>query len=376
VRACPARRSTRTCRWVREVAPLLQGSTSKRPQPDPSGRRRTFDVAPATARCARGRDRESASRSRRRRPARRRRSPIARWSGRSERRELAPWRVCQRLHNLAQSLATLFPSRIRSCARGMSAACQLLVRLPMRTRACLLALLSAVSMVTACSAGSGGERTSNQLSTSDPQVKSAIPLHHRPAASSCAPTPLPAQPSSVPPASSSDAGTGALSRECATNADCTAAPNGRCVDVTGCNPSTATCGTHCVYEECTQDDDCGSGSACFCSDDATFCAGGYATSCPLLADTSGGVCACGVANQCKKGNCRVDSDCGQGGYCSPGIDDCGAVLGYYCHTAADECVNDEDCAHRDGGPLGYLGCLPDPSTGYSRWVCTQPAECP
>jgi hypothetical protein len=92
------------------------------------------------------------------------------------------------------------------------------------------------------------------------------------------------------------------------------------------------------------------------------------------------VCACGVANQCKKGNCRIDSDCGPGGYCSPATDACGAVLGYYCHTAADECVNDDDCAGRDAGP--FLGCLPDVNsagadgTGAPRWVCTPPANCP
>jgi hypothetical protein len=88
------------------------------------------------------------------------------------------------------------------------------------------------------------------------------------------------------------------------------------------------------------------------------------------------VCACGIANQCKKGNCRLDSDCGQGGYCSPAIDTCGAVLGYYCHSASDECVNDEDCTNRDGGLQRYLGCLPDPSTSFSRWVCMPAAACP
>ena len=202
-----------------------------------------------------------------------------------------------------------------------------------------------------------------------------VPHRHRPAASSCAPTPLPAEPTSVPPGPTGDAGGDTtISRECVIHADCTEAPNGRCVAVTDCNPSTATCGTHCVYEQCEQDDDCGAGSACFCSDDKTFCAGGYATSCSLLA--SGYVCACGLANQCKKGNCRVDSDCGHRGYCSPALDACGAVLGYYCHTAEDECVNDEECTNRDGGPPGgYLGCLPDPNT-MSRWVCTPLAQCP
>lgn len=137
----------------------------------------------------------------------------------------------------------------------------------MTVRARLFISISAVSVVAACSAASN-----------DPPGKSAIPNHHRPMAAACAATPLPAEPTSVPAAPSGDAGgiPADLSRECATHADCTAAANGRCVGVTDCNPSTATCGTHCVYEQCTHDDDCGSASVCFCSNDSTFCAAGYA----------------------------------------------------------------------------------------------------
>jgi hypothetical protein len=94
--------------------------------------------------------------------------------------------------------------------------------------------------------------------------------------------------------------------------------------------------------------------------------------------TDGGICSCKGAsrgwggasngNVCIPGNCRVDSDCGPGGACSPTVDPgCGSfygVEGYYCHTCADQCLNDADCTS-DSGPNGY--CAYDPSVGY--WAC-------
>ncbi|MGH7439060.1 MAG: hypothetical protein ACRENE_25505 [Polyangiaceae bacterium] len=241
----------------------------------------------------------------------------------------------------------------------------------MRTPAYLV--ISAVSLfLTACSAGSGEGKGALSSATDSPS-KSAVPLHHRAAATSCQPTLLPAEPTSVPPAASGDAGGLQLSHECTTHADCTDAPNGRCVDIPTFNPSTASPGTYCVYEQCTQDSNCAAGSACFCSDDPTFCAGGYSPSCSLL--NAEIICTCGIANQCRKGNCRVDSDCGANGYCSPGIDPCGEVTGYYCHTAADECVNDTDCAGDDAAASNPRRCMPDPN-GQTHWVCSYIAGCP
>jgi Cys-rich repeat protein len=101
-----------------------------------------------------------------------------------------------------------------------------------------------------------------------------------------------------------------------------------------------------------------------CSDDAA-CPSGETCACHGSAYSSGG-------NTCVPGNCRVDSDCGAGGYCSPTEDvmSCGGVGGYYCHTAQDRCVNDSDCA--DGGFPDV--CAYSTSAGY--WECAQQSLCP
>jgi len=69
-------------------------------------------------------------------------------------------------------------------------------------------------------------------------------------------------------------------------------------------------------------------------------------------------------------NCRIDADCGAGGYCSRsfapdycnGHDaicgfNCG--FGYFCHTPKDTCADDTDCAG--------LHCLYDVDT--QSWAC-------
>jgi hypothetical protein len=161
-------------------------------------------------------------------------------------------------------------------------------------------------------------------------------------------------------------------------------------------------GLDCTYDQCFQDTDCDAGGACLCRP-----------------PNFGGPPP--VPNECvPAGNCRVDSDCGPGGYCSPsnvgrlacacvsrapcdgpdgsGVTDvyppapppgvgcfeasdggpwvqtacvcstpypCGQ--GYYCHTACDECVDDADCMS-NGGTCAYS--LPD-----RRWECIA-QECP
>jgi hypothetical protein len=67
------------------------------------------------------------------------------------------------------------------------------------------------------------------------------------------------------------------------------------------------------------------------------------------------------------GNCQIDADCGDGGYCSPTQGDCGSysgIIGYYCHTPADTCVNDSECSDPERGP-GY--CMYRPELGH--WQC-------
>lgn len=84
---------------------------------------------------------------------------------------------------------------------------------------------------------------------------------------------------------------------------------------------------------------------------------------------SGDVCHCYSADPisppssvCVGGNCRIDADCGPHGYCSPDKGSYG-VVGYYCHTAHDRCVNDDQCPVKGGasqacvyGQRGYWSC--------------------
>jgi hypothetical protein len=74
-----------------------------------------------------------------------------------------------------------------------------------------------------------------------------------------------------------------------------------------------------------------------------------------------------------QGNCRIDADCGAGGYCSPsiGVNTCGFLGGYYCHTPADACINDTDCSQSGSG--GPQVCTY--STTDGRWECTEELFC-
>lgn len=125
--------------------------------------------------------------------------------------------------------------------------------------------------------------------------------------------------------------------ECISDKDCTAGANGRC----GNNREHWTCS----YDECFEDSACSAGGPCACG-------GNFPPAGP---------------NRCMPGNCRVDADCGSGGYCSPTQGDCGSyagVIGYYCRTPKDTCLNDSDCYEPDRG-LGY--CMYRPELGH--WQC-------
>jgi hypothetical protein len=68
-----------------------------------------------------------------------------------------------------------------------------------------------------------------------------------------------------------------------------------------------------------------------------------------------------------KGNCRIDTDCGEGGFCSPSTaESCGnmsGVTGYWCHTSKDTCKNDSDCAAQQNGYCSYHETI-------GAWACS------
>lgn len=126
---------------------------------------------------------------------------------------------------------------------------------------------------------------------------------------------------------------------CGADADCTEGENGRCTDYRGMN--------ECTYDQCFMDATCPADRVCECGggfwSDHNVCLG--------------------------EGDCRTDADCGEGGACSPTLGSCGdyaGVVGYYCHTPEDACVDDTDCV----GPGEY--CAFNPAAGH--WMCSD-AQC-
>lgn len=195
-------------------------------------------------------------------------------------------------------------------------------RLHVRLGVVAFAVGLVASSLTACS---GGAVTSG--------IAGRTPTVHRASADACS--------TAKAPDTSSDAG---IAGACHSNADCTMGRNGRCV-TGGRVPN------QCVYDACYSDSECA-------SSDGT------------------GVCACGGGfggnNVCLTSGCRVDGDCGAGGFCSPTLGSCGHVetaQAYYCHTAQDECVDDQDCA-TDAAPRGY--CAYEKTIGH--WKCST-SEC-
>jgi len=123
--------------------------------------------------------------------------------------------------------------------------------------------------------------------------------------------------------------------------------NGRC----NCTPigATANSWNQCSYDTCASDDDC-AGKVCHCREDPAHVYWGTQTFCY------------------RHGDCKTDSDCGPGGYCSPSpAPGCGAGAtysswyGYFCHTPGDDCVDDGDCS----GQEAY--CAYDETK--QRWIC-------
>jgi hypothetical protein len=168
-----------------------------------------------------------------------------------------------------------------------------------------------------------------------PSDAGRVPVNHRPDDSACS-SPAPAGNCSI------SGGVGA----CHMDSQCTTGSNGRCVMNMG---GAIFC--RCTYDTCVHDTDCPTGQTCACH--GTAYTGGN-------------------GNTCTAGNCRVDSDCGAGGYCSPShaTAGCGGIAGYYCHTAADTCTNDTECTG-SGGPMVCAF-----STMTSHWSCVTELLCP
>lgn len=123
---------------------------------------------------------------------------------------------------------------------------------------------------------------------------------------------------------------------CAQDEHCTRGENGRCEDFRG--------EFRCTYDECFVDSSCNQGGPCACE-------GGFWSD----------------SNVCLPGNCRTDADCGSAGYCSPTMGDCGnysGVIGYYCHTPEDTCLDDTDC---NSGAIGPGYCMYRPELAH--WAC-------
>jgi hypothetical protein len=166
------------------------------------------------------------------------------------------------------------------------------------------------------------------------------PRQHRAAHETCIQPRPPGQPGNSCDSIFDDAGS-----NCGTDLDCTGGLNGRC----SCTPlgSYGVAANLCTYDECQSDDDC-HGKVCQCREDETASMGQLSSS----NDTCFGL-----------GNCQIDSDCGPGGYCSPGkLPGCDTWYGFFCHTAGDECANDDDC------PQANAYCAYD--LGASRWICS------
>ena len=99
----------------------------------------------------------------------------------------------------------------------------------------------------------------------------------------------------------------------------------------------------CSVDACLTDSDCKGGQVCACADEI------------------GGGGALRLGNECMTTQCQVDSDCGSGQVCSASVGPCGSLLGFYCHTPADECLTNSDCCGTT--PL----CTFQTTSGH--WAC-------
>lgn len=119
-----------------------------------------------------------------------------------------------------------------------------------------------------------------------------IPANHRAEEGSACPNDR--APAGIPASCAPDSGVTPRG-DCQQDSDCNAGTNGRCVQLRGCYMA-------CSYDECFHDSDCAGNVPCQCRGSAS--------------STAANIC---LVNS----NCRVDNDCGPGGYCSPSqLDGC------------------------------------------------------
>ena len=164
-----------------------------------------------------------------------------------------------------------------------------------------------------------------------------VPANHRPNDAQCGTLPPPGD-------CSNQGGPGGM---CQSDTTCTAGTNGRCVESGG---GALFCA--CTYDACQSDTGCPTDETCACH---------------------GSAYVGGQGNACTQGNCRIDSDCdGGAGYCSPAENtmSCGDLLGYYCHTPNDQCVDDTDCTGSGNGPQVCTY-----SAAANRWQCQGEGLC-
>ena len=186
-------------------------------------------------------------------------------------------------------------------------------------------------LLVACSSSSSGSSSTTDSGTNadagGDASKTPEPKTHRAAATDCPHDRV-----------AGTAGSPRTGDKCATDADCTAGQNGRC--------ESSLQGNVCSYDECFTDADCGSAGVCGCRQDQLY-----------------------GANVCYKGDCRTDADCPTS-WCSPSVVDVSTSctsgipigsVGFFCHTAADECTNDADC------PSSENSCTFD--ADKLHWAC-------
>lgn len=134
------------------------------------------------------------------------------------------------------------------------------------------------------------------------------------------------------------------SGECLTDADCTAAPFGRCVDDYGIYADPIAC--RCEYG-CASDADCDADEVCACGGEAP----GYPP-----------------RSSCVDATCTSDDECGDF-LCAMGMTTvCGGWFVVACLTPWDQCTTNSDC----NSLVEWATCLPEPS---GEWACDSSCGC-